>query len=1659
MTAFEESLARIARGEDPNGSSMPKYISDADTMSVANGNKTFLESALDTASSIPKFIGVSMISGANQLYNIPIDIGNLISEDSFERTDTAEIISGLNSNLGAFYEDNREGADLVGFMVSSIVPGMAGIRILSAGQKSLQATLATGRFGSGTSKALGLLAPNKKAYADKALKEVVSNSSAAGLLQGNALKSMVSGFGQNALEVLAFETAVATTMFNSPILENQDMGDFFTNIALGAGIFGAVGGVIDATKLSSALKLAGDREAVLARPWTFVESTAKISDPYERLAINFSQLEDMPSILPSLDPALIKSLTQSAQTKTEILQNRIRADIGELADGDSLVANTLFQTFKGAAANDAKSAFIGAKQVTNRTVQSRAVKANEAIEAKIAKGELSLKEVDEYLDAPNTTSVAYAKSWGEDAGTVLSEAPKITSVSDLLKVGQTIKITANKVIAGDNSWNFSLNYNLGKKTKDKKSMKVWDISKATPVAANARYMWASKLPPFSPTAKAPLIVHVDDFPLMEKVMTELVDTPGMEFVTFAGLNKGEVIGANFQNFLGDRKKGMAIRLLSEPRKAPLAQEEVAGIVNVKNSFLSGQVVKDSVNDDSIIDLLAFQDHAKVYREKLVKQGASREALASFDTNGVGGIPQHLSITYDTSAFNGVNNFVVENMVIIREQQKLYQQANSNAAAGVLKEDYFRFEDITTGRVYSGAVPSGAGAKLFSAANGNYGSLASTVESIGKVTASVIDKAKAKTVETFEPLLYKLANDAEGAVEFSVLNARVRGIEGEYGLSESGTYLEPLVNIRHRAAVKEALEKGDKPPRAPSISESVSKRIDIKNPNVQALIKTHIEVNGARTKDLASIMTAQGTKFNRAPDAFYPIPVDATSYPHFAIVSDASVTSGNHKKMLYANSESELKSMVDKLSDNPQLTFRFKDEIKEHHLAENTFQYEKSMSSNYLDTEIKRKGVSESLLVPTEPKKVIEDFMKWHYQRDTGLVREAVGAKYEVQFEELARLGKTDTSAATSKLAGTADYAEEAIKNPFADYRKAALNMAKVDDYPWWTKTNDMADRAVTTLLNKVSTLTYKAKTPAELAEVNRLLVQGGYKGGVYTEDMAIFANAGANRGQLSSGVAKANALMATVVLRMDPLNAATNAISSTVLLGSETAAILRAIKRGDKEAAGALADLTRIKVPGTEETIMAPKKLIANAVHKFGMRTPEMQWYRENGFITSISDQYNKAIDSLTFDPAMGYKSWDTGMNKLHAELKVLGDKGEFWTGNKLAEEFNRFVAADVMKQMSDVAVTRGLMSSKEQLSYINTFVNRTQGNYLAAQRPMVFQGPIGQSIGLFQTYQFNLIQQLLRHVGEGSGKDALTLLALQGTIHGMNGLPAFTAINTHLIGNASGNTEHKDAYSALYGTVGKEAGDWLMYGLASNVSGLIDPDLKVNLYTRGDINPRHLTIIPVNPADIPFIQATGKVMGNLFNTAKQLNNGGDVVTTLLQGLENNGLSRPLAGLAQTLQAFNNPEQASYSTSNRGNVVAANDLLSLTNLARITGGKPLDEAVALDATYRFKAYALKDTRRRSALGQAIKSNMIGGKDPTTEQIEDFAASYVESGGRQVEFNQWFGQLYKTANLSQANKIQQSLTSPFTKSMQDIMGGQQLRDFSRSIPEPNDPNQE
>ena len=234
------------------------------------------------------------------------------------------------------------------------------------------------------------------------------------------------------------------------------------------------------------------------------------------------------------------------------------------------------------------------------------------------------------------------------------------------------------------------------------------------------------------------------------------------------------------------------------------------------------------------------------------------------------------------------------------------------------------------------------------------------------------------------------------------------------------------------------------------------------------------------------------------------------------------------------------------------------------------------------------------------------------------------------------------------------------------------------------------------------------------------------------------------------------------------------------------------------------------------------------------------------------------------------------------------------------------------------------------------------------------------------------------------------------------------------------------------------------MYGAASNALGMIHPDLKMNLYTRGDINPRNVTLLPVNPANIPFVQAAGKLFSSLSDTAQKLGAGGAVWGTLMQGIEHAGVSRPLAGLAQTLEALGNPESKSYSTSTKGDMIASNDLLSLANFTRLTGAKPMDEAVVTDRLFNLGVYAAKDSQQRKQLGEAIKTTMMAGNSPSTEQVQKFASEYAKAGGKQEHFSQSMMQLYKVANTPQANTLAANLKSPFSQSMQLIMDGARMK---------------
>ena len=514
-----------------------------------------------------------------------------------------------------------------------------------------------------------------------------------------------------------------------------------------------------------------------------------------------------------------------------------------------------------------------------------------------------------------------------------------------------------------------------------------------------------------------------------------------------------------------------------------------------------------------------------------------------------------------------------------------------------------------------------------------------------------------------------------------------------------------------------------------------------------------------------------------------------------------------------------------------------------------------------------------------------------------------------------------------------------------------------------------------------------------------------------------------------------------------------NGLGANVLLGTETRALVRAIQAGDENLAGALAQISTIKVPGVDASILSPAKLVANAYGNWWKNIignadagALREMYKANGWLTRISETIRDVVDNVALKGTETPRELETRMQKAFAGMKSLGDFAEKATGNTFAEEMNRFVAADVARQISDLGVKAGVIDGGMQNAYINTFINRTQGNNIAAQRPLMFRGPVGQAIGLFQTYQFNMLQQMFRHVAEGDGKDAALMLALQSSIYGMNGLPAFSLINQTLVGNAAGNSSHKDIISSVYDAAGKEAGDWLLYGASSNMLGLLHPDLKINMYSRGDINPRHVTVVPTSIADVPVVGALGNFFGAVYNTGKKLGLGGDPMPTILQGIEHAQISRPLAGIAQILEATTDAGK-SYSTTTKGNIVMQNDLWSIANMGRLLGGKPLDEAVARDALFRVNAYSSAKSKEINMLGQAIKTATAGGVTPSPQEINAFAEQYAHLGGDQKNFSKFFIRTSMAANTSVANKLADNLNNPFSQYMQKIMGGYDLQDFN------------
>lgn len=1710
-------FSSVIEGQKQDLGSMPGYMLAADMHNTGNDGDGFSwfspTSWYNAVTQLPSFTAVSILSGANSFYNTGVAVANFFGADK-EFNDTGVWISSLDSNLGEYYSDNRQAADLVGFIGSSFVPGLLGMKALSAGQKALTAAKDTGIIGTNLGKAVGLLTPSPQYWTAQSVRQIATAQTTFSTINSNTLRAVASGFGEAALQSAAFEVAVAATMFKSPILDDMDLGDITKNIAFGAVLGAGIGGVFSAAKTYGVIKRSVSAVDEIEKAYTFTPQLAENLAPADKIVLWLDHLKQVPSAEDGAKLAaakigqesavsdFTKRFSQQVKARDTSVWNAIRTEVSKMAGNDQVLTETLFNAIRGmdsdlvmrnlfgaaeigradaalkivkeikkaetasfgtleeistgldkllnkAVLTDVdvpagftnmefvKAAFqnLNAKSLINKlnkfaknykgdneeTIKRMATRASgflakkEFFEAKEVLDELSVLRMSSF--EKNTKEILWVKAWGDDAGKVVPEQPRTLGISDSQKDVKSFIASQKFVVGGSEG--------------------IDEVLK-NPLRAQARYIWAQGLKEVTGNVKAL------DFPLLErayelgnKVNVVTVDgtvtLQGEKLLSYIAQAKEEMSVAlleerlKVKNLLPKAKTKSETRELEQRLRDATNSDDVAKLLNVRRAYLEGEI-----SDDIIKDIFAYQSYQRAYQQDLITRGLWTEARGQYELYN---LPQWIQIGYKKDIIQDADGNLLRGIALIKGKQKLHDAAVDNVLAaprqmGSFFSQFFRIPEqavLESNRF-------GAGSGLFSFANGNYGSLAAIMESIGASTNALKNNLRDVARAIIEPSLIKMRGDTEAALELQAVFQKLAATSENYVLTESGV-LRPQRLVQYENAIAAGNTRAVKP----TLQEDILLRIQISNDTTLEVLKNHVSRNGERILGRKERAALQGMESSLSADVVYVPKPNPQDYPYFFFVVDEAVTSeaSGRVRMVHAATAKDLESLRNKIPSQYKVVT--KGQTEEYYKALGQYDFERTLHNSNLDVNLKRVGVNSQFLPKTDPKLITDDLLNWHLRQEDIQAREMVALRYEKEFLELEKLGEQYTGIALSKYGYDRKFADSVVKNPYVNYVKTALDISKIEEYPMLANINRTVDRAFSEAARTIGGIFGRTQTVEDLETVNSAMERYGLKTVFSDVDTLLAANHTAPRGALTKFVRNANALLASTLLRLDPLNAINNSVGAQVMLGAETRSLLRSIAAADKTKAGKLAELLSVNVPGSEVQLKSAGRLIANAHADYirSVSNPEvLDEFRRLGYVTDLTNQYHRMLDDLTLRGNESVTDLEARTQRVFAAAKKIGDKGEKWTGNSHAEEMNRFVAAHVMKQITDVAVEAGVLLPDEAVGYIRTFVNRTQGNILASQRPLMFQGPIGQSIGLFQTYQFNLIQQLLRYVSEGTAKDAAVLMGLQGTIYGLNGLPGFSFINQHLVGTASGNKEHTDLYAATYGLFGNSVADVLMYGFPSNMLG-------TNLYTRGDINPRHPTIIPVSPYDVPIVSVAGKFFSSIAETLGKVNNGGAIWESFLQGIEHSGLSRPAAGLAQVLRGFE--DGTAFSTSTRGNILGVNDLFSWGSAVRLLGGKPFDEARLVDAMHRFLYYNSYDRSKRISLGESLKTITVDGEMPNPEQIEKFAERYAARGGDIRNFNRWMMEQVKNSQTSQVNAIAENLKKPYAQQMQLLMGGEVYMD--------------
>lgn len=1668
---------------------------------IGVGAQTPASSIFDTISDVAtKGVPLTGLSIVNSFANTAIDVGNWLNGDNTERLSIDKEVPDLEQATGQtglqdYYNSNKNLIEGAGFAIGSLIPGTLAIKGLKLAQ--------AGEFGTTLARATGIFAARRDAVVAGALSDI--NEGTGALFPSfttQKLQAFAYGAGDQAVQALAFQVASVATMKASPLFDKADVqsigNDMFYGTLLGAGVGGALEGWASRGLINKAIINAD----MTTKEAENISSLGKLGVlPGDKAATIIDSMYGIPDQSSQLGIAKQAISTDNAKLQVRTLLSGITPDGDESLGGQ--VADMLFQAKDQSGVDrDGMYKLLGRLTQISRLgddsaygptgdffyvnkfangsnpnwndlvtgEQNAAADVSRKFQLKPFSTEPSIANFTQSIIAPDGSSSPLYQTaedaWADGHDIFIQKGGKVfvnpsaPNLNEVALDGYSRTLSQAEYKAYNTTGSlpensrplystpFILNLRSGGLT-DSAVQTVGDIGRpelvssglkfgnqisqqsvsgalsadTTAINSNARYIWAGQR-----GVRYGDSIQEGDIPLLEQTylkaqqssnFSEYVDNLNKRGVSYAD----DAIPNNQSTLLSTIKNAKDELLTTLMDAHPgMSSEELAMRANVSQDYIANQF-QASKPEDLIVPIQEWEQ------------------------------PSHVQLTYDISRNTQQNGMIVKGLQDVAYRIHLAKAAAQDAAAKYLGPDWANFQANLNS---SAANIGGAGNSFLGSSNANYGSLAQEMERIGSLVGPRIQKLTSAHFNTLTTPINTIRNDYAASADWGNF------ISVRHSTGEKFEFLPPELaqkyNLNPNTAVLSSALKRDRVGNVVDWDESyipdgwisgqklnpqgfVGPSVEDPqkalysyyqlNPKVAAIERAQQAINDDRVESWNNFYATQGLDRRLPLGTLYTPPVDTSKFKFFAYVRSKPGTAmgGDGVGILTAASDQELRDRIASL--DPNLSAFTKDNIKEYQKAEGDYQYDKNFASAQVNSELARRGILNNILPDTRPETIIDNYARWNSNQNAALVRSHVELLNAQLFSEVEQMGKRFSGTATSQIGALAPFTSRSADDPYSQYIRTALGIGNKSNYPLWNYAQDKLEAFGDTAFNTLKYAFKSAQSGLVDYDTASQMAKSFGLGAPYeniTDSLKAyynFANRMPDPRILSKIVSAGNLALGNSVIRLDTFQQAIHILSAPAMITLES-----------MTATSALKDMTSTILPdGTGRSIPSIAKGIFRAVNnwfdpavhaKYGPLYEGIGVNRDE--LSSYQDAYNAMALPFGSQKAQDASEW----------ISNVIDKAATFSGANFSRNFIHFVTADYARQLFEAAGYQG----KELSANIQTFANRVQGNYIASQRPVAFQGPLGQAIGLFQTYQQNLYQQVLRHVENGQGKALAVAAAMNTSIFGLQSLPGFQALNNHIIGNAATNPGHSDFYSTVGGN---QLGDYLLYGSLSNI-------LNTGLYQRGDLNPRSSALLPFNPLNYPAISGGIRFMGSLIDASSRIAQGGSVPASMLMAAEHNGLSRPLAGLAQLVQGYATTSNGKLiaDTNTRDQTTGTSDLFSIANFSRLLGARPLDEAVALDAAYRSTLYKADDRSKMTSLGSAVRSTLLGGSDVAPDQaaLDNFMTEYAASGGDINSFGAHMLNWTQGAKSSVANQVfRTGLASPLSQNMQKVMGGKELPDFT------------